>query len=222
MIIPPFSTRCVSRTYAANFSFFFWAGVIPPIPMSGCLLLYVHSHCVAWCCASLACWSFGSDQWALSVVVYSSSSTRGLSRRPPLPPAPSALVRGMWHDFFLVFHGVFLMSFRSSSRLPLLLNAYQHGCFMCVGTHIPLGVTLYIGDTLRVIRGKESINWFYYWKEENLLSVLPCVFSIISRTAFVLCQRFPRKHSPLRGLKGFVGPFSQFFGSHGYCDSFVM
>lgn len=36
------------------------------------------------------------------------------------------------------------MSFRSSSRLPLLLHAYQHGCFMCVGTHIPLGVILYI------------------------------------------------------------------------------
>ena len=58
------------------------------------------------------------------------------------------------------------MSLRSSSRLPLTLrvlhayqvddalqHAYQHGCFMCVGTHIPLGVTLYIGDTLRVIRG---------------------------------------------------------------------
>jgi len=44
--------------------------------------------------------------------------------------------------------------FRNSSRLPLLLHAYQvddalqhayqHGCFMRAGTRIPLGVILYI------------------------------------------------------------------------------
>ena len=50
LVIPPFLTGCVRRTYAAIFSF--WAGVMPPMPMFGRSLLYVHSHCVACSCAS--------------------------------------------------------------------------------------------------------------------------------------------------------------------------
>ena len=37
MVIPPFLTGCIRRTYAAIFSF--WAGVIPPMPMFGRSLL---------------------------------------------------------------------------------------------------------------------------------------------------------------------------------------
>jgi len=44
-VIPPFLTGCIRRTYAAIFSF--CAGVMPPMPMFGRSLLYVHSHCVA-------------------------------------------------------------------------------------------------------------------------------------------------------------------------------
>ena len=47
---PPFLAWCVRRIYAAIFSF--CAGVMPPIPMFGRSLLKVHSHCVAWFCAS--------------------------------------------------------------------------------------------------------------------------------------------------------------------------
>ncbi|MDO8883673.1 DUF3489 domain-containing protein [Pseudotabrizicola sp.] len=45
VVITPFLTGCIRRTYAAIFSF--WAGVMPPMPMFGRSLLYVHSHCVA-------------------------------------------------------------------------------------------------------------------------------------------------------------------------------
>ena len=45
MVIPPFLMGCTRRIYAAIFSF--WAGVMPPMPMFGRSLLYVHSHCVA-------------------------------------------------------------------------------------------------------------------------------------------------------------------------------
>jgi hypothetical protein len=44
-VIPPFLVGCDRRSYAAIFSFM--AGVIPPMPMLGRSLLYVHSHCVA-------------------------------------------------------------------------------------------------------------------------------------------------------------------------------
>ncbi|EEW23712.1 hypothetical protein Rsw2DRAFT_3363 [Rhodobacter ferrooxidans] len=36
-VIPPFLTGCIRRTYAAIFSF--WAGVMPPMPKFGRLLL---------------------------------------------------------------------------------------------------------------------------------------------------------------------------------------
>jgi len=45
MVISPFLTGCIRRTYAAIFSFM--AGVMPPMPMFGRSLLYVQSHCVA-------------------------------------------------------------------------------------------------------------------------------------------------------------------------------
>jgi len=45
LVISPFLTGCVRRTYAAIFSFM--AGVMPPMPMFGRSLLYVQSHCVA-------------------------------------------------------------------------------------------------------------------------------------------------------------------------------
>ena len=45
MVISPFLTGCICRTYAAIFSFM--AGVMPPMPMFGRSLLYVQSHCVA-------------------------------------------------------------------------------------------------------------------------------------------------------------------------------
>jgi hypothetical protein len=45
LVIPPLLSGCIGRTYAAIFSF--WAGVMPPMPMFGRSLLYVHSHCVA-------------------------------------------------------------------------------------------------------------------------------------------------------------------------------
>jgi hypothetical protein len=44
-VISPFLTGCIRRTYAAIFSFI--AGVMPPMPMFGRSLLYVHSQCVA-------------------------------------------------------------------------------------------------------------------------------------------------------------------------------
>lgn len=44
-VLPPFLTACLCRVYAAIFSF--CAGVMPPMPMLGRSLLYVHSHCVA-------------------------------------------------------------------------------------------------------------------------------------------------------------------------------
>jgi hypothetical protein len=37
MVIPPFLTGCIRRTYAAILSF--WAGVMPPMPMFGRSLL---------------------------------------------------------------------------------------------------------------------------------------------------------------------------------------
>ena len=62
-VFPPFSLGSVRRTYAAIFSF--WAGVMPSMPhcpatvclktmtgMFGRSLVQVHSHCVAWSCAS--------------------------------------------------------------------------------------------------------------------------------------------------------------------------
>ena len=49
-VILPFLTGRGRRTYAAIFSFI--AGVMPPMPMFGRSLLYVHSHCVAKCWAS--------------------------------------------------------------------------------------------------------------------------------------------------------------------------
>ena len=58
-VIPPFLTGCIRRIHAAIFSF--WAGVMPPMPMFGRSLLYVHSHCVAksWASSmfSMMCWS---------------------------------------------------------------------------------------------------------------------------------------------------------------------
>ena len=50
MVILPFLTGRGGRTYAAIFSFI--AGVMPPMPIFGRSLLYVHSHCVAKCWAS--------------------------------------------------------------------------------------------------------------------------------------------------------------------------
>lgn len=50
MVIPPFLTGLRSRIHAAIFSF--CAGVMPPMPILGRSLLYVHSHCVANSCAS--------------------------------------------------------------------------------------------------------------------------------------------------------------------------
>jgi hypothetical protein len=44
-VIPPFLAGVSRRIYAAVFSF--CAGVMPPMPMFGRSLLYVHSHCVA-------------------------------------------------------------------------------------------------------------------------------------------------------------------------------
>jgi transposase len=44
-VILPFLTGLYRRIHAASFSF--WAGVIPPMPIFGRSLLYVHSHCVA-------------------------------------------------------------------------------------------------------------------------------------------------------------------------------
>lgn len=49
-VIPPFFTGLRSRIHAAIFSF--CAGVMPPMPILGRSLLYVHSHCVANSCAS--------------------------------------------------------------------------------------------------------------------------------------------------------------------------
>jgi hypothetical protein len=37
LVIPPFLTGCIRRTYAAFFSF--WVGVMPPMPMFGRSLL---------------------------------------------------------------------------------------------------------------------------------------------------------------------------------------
>lgn len=50
VVIPPFLTGLRSRIHAAIFSF--CAGVMPPMPILGRSLLYVHSHCVANSCAS--------------------------------------------------------------------------------------------------------------------------------------------------------------------------
>jgi hypothetical protein len=47
---PPVFNGLVSRIHAAIFSF--CAGVMPPMPILGRSLLYVHSHCVANSCAS--------------------------------------------------------------------------------------------------------------------------------------------------------------------------
>jgi hypothetical protein len=44
-VVPPFLTGLFSRTHAASFSF--CTGVIPPMPMLGLWLLYVHSNCMA-------------------------------------------------------------------------------------------------------------------------------------------------------------------------------
>jgi hypothetical protein len=44
-VIPPLSTGCILRVYAAIFNFI--AGVMPPMPMLGRSLLYVHNHSVA-------------------------------------------------------------------------------------------------------------------------------------------------------------------------------
>ena len=44
-VIPPFLAGRIRRIHAAIFSF--WTGVMPPMPMFGRSLLYVHSHCVA-------------------------------------------------------------------------------------------------------------------------------------------------------------------------------
>jgi len=44
-VIPPFLRGSSRRIHAAVFSFI--AGVIPPMPMLGRSLLYVHSHSVA-------------------------------------------------------------------------------------------------------------------------------------------------------------------------------
>ncbi len=49
-VILPFLTGRGRRTYAAIFSFI--AGVMPPMPIFGRSLLYVHNHCVAKCWAS--------------------------------------------------------------------------------------------------------------------------------------------------------------------------
>jgi hypothetical protein len=49
-VILPFLTGGDRRTYAAIFSFI--AGVMPPMPIFGRSLLYVHNHCVAKCWAS--------------------------------------------------------------------------------------------------------------------------------------------------------------------------
>lgn len=45
VVIIPFLSGLFPRLHAASFSFM--AGVIPPMPMFGRSLLYVHSHCVA-------------------------------------------------------------------------------------------------------------------------------------------------------------------------------
>jgi hypothetical protein len=45
VVIPPFLMGLFGRIHAASFSF--CAGVIPPMPIFGRSLLYVHSHCVA-------------------------------------------------------------------------------------------------------------------------------------------------------------------------------
>ena len=50
MVILPFLTGRRRRTYAAIFSFI--AGVIPPMPIFGRSLLYVHNHWIAKCWAS--------------------------------------------------------------------------------------------------------------------------------------------------------------------------
>ena len=46
VVISPFLTGCIRRIHAAIFIFI--AGVMPPMPMLGRSLLYVHSHFVAW------------------------------------------------------------------------------------------------------------------------------------------------------------------------------
>jgi hypothetical protein len=50
-VIIPLLTGRNGRTHAANFNF--CAGVIPPMPMLGRALLYIHSHSVAISCTSM-------------------------------------------------------------------------------------------------------------------------------------------------------------------------